>query len=557
MACGQSGPITPVVDDTHRAVELPESQADWDSDEVNAAADIEAETEDEPLDATDEVAEVGPEEVVDDIEETTEGPVCQDANCAVLLKPNSCERARCEKDVCILEPDPSQDTKPCDDGDPCTVLTYCDAGTCSGGKPNPCDDLTLGPCERATCDIDQGGCAVIWRDNGVGCDDDDTCTTAEQCINGLCVGESLCDNGNVCDGIETCEQGTCSPGIPLACDDGDLCTGQESCHPVWGCTLGNPLVCDDGQACNGQETCDPIYGCLPGAALVCDDLDPCNGLESCDEANGCQGGAPMDCGLSACSSGAGCWLTCTIDAHCAPEAHCDILDTDQDGDAMECLADFDDGQDCVYASQCESDYCEGGLCCAGGQCCLEDEDCPVSGDVIDQFQTSLDLSSGIARAVLAPGIGGLQTFTATASGPLGRFSIRVTVPQGQIETLNVQLYRAPPPSQPGAEQLANKTVMLSATTESPQQVDIIFDPPPSLISGELYGVAIIGDSSNASCGLACPTIWHGAEGDPYPFGQVYRSYDGGQGWDTSPFGEDLWFEVTVGAQQCVASVCVE
>lgn len=75
----------------------------------------------------------------------------------------------------------------CDDGDLCTRSDLCDAGgTCVGADPVVCEDGT-GQCgSPAICDPATGECAGGPAPDGSACDDGDSCTVEDTCLDGVC-----------------------------------------------------------------------------------------------------------------------------------------------------------------------------------------------------------------------------------------------------------------------------------------------------------------------------------------------------------------------------------
>jgi hypothetical protein len=75
----------------------------------------------------------------------------------------------------------------CDDGNACTTLDACSAGTCRG-RAVSCDDGN--PCTADACDP-AVGCMSSFAD-GASCDDLDQCTENDTCRQGACAGTRVC-----------------------------------------------------------------------------------------------------------------------------------------------------------------------------------------------------------------------------------------------------------------------------------------------------------------------------------------------------------------------------
>src|SRR5205814_2139606 len=117
---------------------------------------------------------------------------------------------------------------------------------CGNGVVDPgeeCDDgnTVSGDCCSAICFFEQGGCAC--NDANV-CTDDSCDPATGDCV--MTPNTAACDDGNACTTRDTCSNGACHGGPPLACDDGNVCT-TDSCDPAVGCMHApNTLACNDG-----------------------------------------------------------------------------------------------------------------------------------------------------------------------------------------------------------------------------------------------------------------------------------------------------------------------
>ena len=284
----------------------------------------------------------------------------------------------------------------CDDGDPCTEGSTCDAtGACVTGDPVDCNDGNL--CNGIeTCDPTTGECLA---GSPVVCGDDNACNGTETCnpLTGSCeAGVPItCSDGNPCNGVETCDtaSGDCVAGDPVVCEDDDVCDGLNACDPTSGeCVAGDPPVCDDEDPCNGVETCDPVDGCQAGTPVVCEDDDVCNGIATCDSSTGeCVAGTPLDCddenvcnGTETCDPIDGCVdgtpLVCNDGDACNGLEICDANTGCVAGTPLSC----DDGDACNGVETCDSEsgcvdgtplVCDDGDACNGLETCDDDEGC--------------------------------------------------------------------------------------------------------------------------------------------------------------------------------------
>jgi len=230
----------------------------------------------------------------------------------------------CLPKICIT-PNPSARFD-CDDADVCTrdicdlqmqvclheTIEGCEMCDPSNPSDKQCNDFN--PCTNDRCGRD-GICSNTPIPNccttQAECDDGNPCT-ADACVRepgsraGVCSYDRKKHNGDPCGGscmqLEsatafvggTCQDGDCSPGIPLPCTDPKVCT-MDTCDPEKGCQFP-PIPCcpcetdaDCGaNACNGVTCQDHKCPCPPAAAMEisCDSGDECT-KDGCDPATGC------------------------------------------------------------------------------------------------------------------------------------------------------------------------------------------------------------------------------------------------------------------------------
>ena len=272
-------------------------------------------------------------------------------------------------------PDAAAETAAGPDGAACVPTTpsteVCDGvdNDCDGktDDSDPCEDGN--PCTLGFCSLQgaQKQCAQKPGPSGQACDDGDPCSNTSACSQGICAGASNCSDGVVCtldscDPVKGCvytaSDAKCADGnnctsdacdaakgcsnlsVSGSCDDGDACSTGSEC--AGGACIGNlPLVCDDKKPCT-TDTCDTKKGCIAAAnSLACDDANPCTSGEVCANSN-CQGGKPK------CDDGD----LCTADS-------CDATGVCANTALPNCKA-------CTAASQCsDSDACTTDNCTAG------------------------------------------------------------------------------------------------------------------------------------------------------------------------------------------------
>ncbi len=111
------------------------------------------------------------------------------------------------------------------------------ANVCTPGTAVDCDDDN--PCTDDSCDP-QSGCQHVNNNNS--CDDGNLCTMLDVCSAGSCGGTVV-----VCDDSNFCTTDVCNPALgctftnnTLACDDGNVCTTGDVCGGGI-CNNGTPI----------------------------------------------------------------------------------------------------------------------------------------------------------------------------------------------------------------------------------------------------------------------------------------------------------------------------
>ena len=115
------------------------------------------------------------------------------------------------------------DGTPCVDGNACTVLDVCAAGTCTG--------------QTDSC-VDNNPCT------------DDVCNPASGCSNPA--NAAACDDGNACTLVDTCGGGNCHGGSGPSCYDGVVNgheTGTDCGGQIGACGFAACPSCGTGQGC--------------------------------------------------------------------------------------------------------------------------------------------------------------------------------------------------------------------------------------------------------------------------------------------------------------------
>ena len=144
------------------------------------------------------------------------GPSCE-SNSDCVQPTDPCAQSVCIEAVCVERAQP--DGAPCDDGEPCSLESTCQGGSCEAGEAwQDCDDGN--PCTADGC---QPGAGCTHSALTGPCDDGNPCTSGDICSEGACIGSGsgLCpcqvdtdcadfEDGDVCNGTLMCDAGQCS-----------------------------------------------------------------------------------------------------------------------------------------------------------------------------------------------------------------------------------------------------------------------------------------------------------------------------------------------------------
>ena len=366
---------------------------------------------------------------------------CEGGACTYGLGPDSClidgecigEGAFESGDPCSrCDPGASEftwtalgDDTACNDLDPCTVETTCQAGACVG-SPKFCDTAdpcTVGTCElgecvfelaEGKCALDGGTCAsagdqsptdpcvtcqpevstIGWSpQTGLPCDDGDSCTLEDTCDSeGACVAGAPME----CVPSADCAGSVCVEGACVETVDGASCLVEGKCYPAGVDEPGNPCrTCNPFQSktsftpanatCNDTKVCTLGDSCVDGECVgglnVCDcfvdsdcnDGDPCNGVEWCDKTSGnllqfaCMPGEPVNCPVgevTACGQTACNPVTGGCQLLPKPDGTpCDDDDPcTSPGACADGVCGIGDVVDCDDGNPCTADSCAGGIC---------------------------------------------------------------------------------------------------------------------------------------------------------------------------------------------------
>ncbi|MCI0658332.1 MAG: hypothetical protein L0170_14870, partial [Acidobacteria bacterium] len=306
---------------------------------------------------------------------------CQSGTCAggspvVCVAPDAChDPGTCDPTSGNCENAPEKpDSTPCDDGNACTQVDSCLAGTCTGATPVICP--VADAChEPGTCNVQTGICeAGAPKADGTQCDDGNACTQVDSCQSGACTGTSpvICAAADDCHDPGICDEatGVCGAGPEkpdgTQCDDGNACTQVDSCL-AGTCTGTSPVICAAADACHEPGTCDEATGvCGAGPekpdGTQCDDGNACTQVDTCQSGT-CAGGSPI-----VCVAPDACHETGTCDP---TSGNCE--NAPEKPDSTPC----DDGNACTQVDSCLAGTCTGTspVICSAADACHEPGTC--------------------------------------------------------------------------------------------------------------------------------------------------------------------------------------
>jgi cysteine-rich repeat protein len=183
--------------------------------------------------------------------------ICAGADPVECPAPGPCRaEGTCDPGTGTCSNPPGPDGAACDDGSACTRADACAGGACVGTDPVTC--IPSDSCHLAgSCDPATGACSDPVAPDGASCDDGDGCTRVDACAAGTCLGSSpvACTPSDSCHLAGSCDPatGACSdPVAPdgTACSDGSACTEADACSsgacsgtPVDGCVSLDAFAC--------------------------------------------------------------------------------------------------------------------------------------------------------------------------------------------------------------------------------------------------------------------------------------------------------------------------
>ena len=315
------------------------------------------------------------------------------------------------------------DTGACDDGNACTLVDSCQAGSCVGGSPVVC--TASDQCHTAgTCNTGTGVCSNPAKPNNSSCSDANACTLDDRCQAGACVpgapltctasdqchlagtcntanGQcsnpakpdgSACSDGNACTQTDTCQAGSCAGSNPVTCTASDQCHTAGTCNTGTGvCTnpaSPNGSACNDGNACTQTDTCQ-AGSCAGSNPVTCTASDQCHTAGTCNTGTGvCTN--PASPNGSACNDSNACTQTDTCQAGscagsnpvtCTASDQCHTEGTCNTGTGVCSDPVAPDGSPCNDSNACtQTDTCQAGSCAGSNPVtCTASDQCHTAG----------------------------------------------------------------------------------------------------------------------------------------------------------------------------------
>ena len=234
------------------------------------------------------------------VTDVPDGALCDDDDkCTVA---GECNGGKCALGINTCACSSDADC-PDDDSNPCNGTRYCEKSShkClpNAASKIECNKANDTECVANTCDAATGACSLkhVNKHADSSCDDGETCTEADSCVQGKCVGTDTC----VCKNDADCEAKK---------GDGDFCNGTMFCNKVNGlCELNKATIascptvldtpCRANKCLNVFEDKDGVklatsascvmVNTLDSLLAACDDNDPCTTGDVC-VGGGCKSG---------------------------------------------------------------------------------------------------------------------------------------------------------------------------------------------------------------------------------------------------------------------------
>jgi formylglycine-generating enzyme required for sulfatase activity len=268
-----------------------------------------------------------------------DGPSCndnEDCRLALLTDISPDDHAACYQFLCVIKKCAAPQAVSgleCDDDDRCTIADTCDDGVCVGESADAgvaCDDDD--PCTSHDACDEAGDCLGVELEEEAVCNDGDPCTLNTRCLEGECLGEPRCVSNASCV-TATCVDGQC--GYPHV----GYCLIEGVCIP-------------DGT----KSTVDTCMGCSEsgdsGGFSVIGSGGACSLNDACQTGGTCDGGECLNSEPK--TDGSACELanSCVTQANCLEGTCVSLVNADE---ASPC----DDSDPCTANDGCTSGVCVG------------------------------------------------------------------------------------------------------------------------------------------------------------------------------------------------------
>ena len=329
--------------------------------------------------------------------------LCENVVCGAASFFSSPLRVQCFNSMCnpitgLCELIKKPNFTPCNDNSGLTRNDYCNDGVCIG--ESICDQSSCtnsnsdDQCLQKTCNFLTGGCDVTSYPDGITCNDQNANTIFDACYSGVCKGRPVCST--------TCPVLVNSQCSSPVCRNGLQCTYVSDPDGV-SCFMSNTKgICDNGVCIVNRSSCSGIV-CYPESQChhraycnngVCRSIPKPN-LSPCDIsiANGvgnCIDGVCVQANL--CTTTSSCQQQTRLDSCQITSQQCDPLTGNCQTERRPDGFLCNDGNPQTQADRCISGNCVGVTAC-GRVSCFTTESCRHSRCVVGSCVTE-DKSDG-------------------------------------------------------------------------------------------------------------------------------------------------------------------
>jgi hypothetical protein len=237
--------------------------------------------------------------------------------------------------------------------DSCTAGVGTLAGRC--GTNATCLAGTQVSCSPYVC----GATACLTK-----CATNTDCATGYVCTNTICTKKP---NGATCAAGSECTSGQCYQGVCCNVACGGTCQACNLTATMGTCTsiaAGMPptpasqCVASDKSTCGNDGFCDGRGACRQWSAGTTCATATCTGstltsARTCDGSGLCRPASTSMCDPFLCATNNSCRIDCATSADCATPNIC----------MNNSCGKLPPGASCIMASQCNSGFCEQGVCC--------------------------------------------------------------------------------------------------------------------------------------------------------------------------------------------------